>query len=163
MFAKRIGMAACSGLLISMTTSGTSLLAFQEPKKTQAQTLKDPIVECRVADVQNVFWYNEAAAEDKYAGKRVRVTGQLDRIKRQAAAVGSNAPASYWLIMRASPQSAYYLPVIFEFNLDAHKQLASFSTRAVLTIEGDCLGRREKVTGEEAVFFSACKIVEPAN
>jgi hypothetical protein len=132
--------------------------ASQPPPLTP---VADAVLNSSVAEIQAAYWYNEAAADERMTGKRVRMIGQMDRLKRPVIGVGPHPPASYVLILKTSPQPPFmYIPVVFEFSDDARKRLASVTTREILTLEGVCAGRREKITGEEFILCTASKIIE---
>jgi hypothetical protein len=128
--------------------------SLEEPGKQEAIALS-------VTDVQTAYWFNEAAADEKLAGKRVRVTGQMERLKRLTNRPVPAPPESFALILKTNQQVPFiYIPIVFEFDLSARKRLADVTTHEILTLEGTCVGRREKITGEEYILFSNSKIVE---
>jgi hypothetical protein len=153
---------AATPILIALYLFGaSSLLARAASQPQRPAPLPDPVFNTTVAEIQAAYWYNEAAADERMTGKRVRMTGQMDRLKRLVSDVGPFSTTTYGLVLKTSQQPPLmYIPVIFEFSDAARKRLATLTTREILTLEGDCVGRREKATGEEFILCTASKIIE---
>jgi RNA polymerase sigma factor (sigma-70 family) len=105
---------------------------------------------------------NDAAGDERFLGKRVRMTGGwLESVK--AVAAGPARPRSYLLILLVNPakgrpsENPNWQPmhVAFQFGADSRKELAGLKPREWVEVEGSCEGR----TGE-FITFTDCKIVE---
>lgn len=123
------------------------------------QTPKDGVSRLIAGQIQAAYWSNEASADENFTGKRIQVTGNFSRIKREI-----HQGPTYFLIMsprlRMSLQKAVDFPPVFRFGMDARKQLAGLKPGYEVTIEGRCVGRRESANGEESILFYDCKIIE---
>jgi tRNA_anti-like len=134
-------------------------LASQPPSPEDPR--KEEAIRASVADVQAAYWFNEVAADEKIAGKRVRVSGQMERLKRLVNRPPPAKTDAYALILKSSQQQPLmFIPIVFEFDLGARKRLAAVTTHEILTLEGTCAGRKEKPTGEEYILFTDSKLIE---
>jgi RNA polymerase sigma factor (sigma-70 family) len=126
-----------------------------DPEKKSASTKKAEATTPLNADLFEVQ-YNDALGDEKFAGKRLRVTGTLVGVRRFQ---GSD---HYSVVLddgRSTSEADMWLfRPCFKFGLNAKKELAKLEQCSVLTIEGNYEGRTAE-GGRQVITFSDCKIV----
>src|SRR5207245_6157027 len=113
-------------------------------------------------EIGNVYLTNAALADEKFAGKRVAITGKMQRIRATGAST-EKGQVLYDLEMFSGAGDAHHLVFLkFRFTDDDRKQLAKLTVGQVLTIEGKP-GRAHRVSKEEReiiIYFEDCKILK---
>jgi RNA polymerase sigma factor (sigma-70 family) len=170
-------LATGSGLVLA--TSQTPIITNEEQDESPVQATEHDSVIVHGAEVLSRYEMNEAAADEKFNGKSVRIVVSMSRARIKqlhqpwdnndwALGVGPSQPPYYVLIMsqfsrstlRNSPALGSGMHLVFGFSKDAQKQLASLTSENEITIEGQCLGRNTTRNGNEIVCFKDCKIIE---
>jgi RNA polymerase sigma factor (sigma-70 family) len=115
------------------------------------------------SELVSVFDENEAAGDERFIGKRVRVTGKVDGVERFN-------DQSYLLTLRSAMKGAPKegkrrggynpdrAPVGFLLPITARRQLAELQKGQQATVEGVCQGRSREVQFE--VIFTSCVLVK---
>lgn len=114
------------------------------------------------------FHRNEAAADERYLGKRVRLTGYSWEVVGVSG--GPGKPKSYLLTMDyplpakkdaapgQPPLAAANAAVAFRFDAQSRNALAALKRGQTITVEGVCAGRTGEV--DARLVFTDCKIIE---
>jgi RNA polymerase sigma factor (sigma-70 family) len=144
------------------------------PAKEAAAPAKGPVTKANAHEVTTAFLQNDALADEKFAGKRVRVHGVVVRVRRSDATSVAGEPVAYWLLMggefRAGKEKDGKVPFVmpaskmhlaFEFvGKEARKRLAELQPGTLVTVEGKCEGVRMPVGREKAIMFRECTLVQ---
>jgi RNA polymerase sigma factor (sigma-70 family) len=128
-------------------------LGVSEPKADAP-----PAVKVEGDDFAKTYQGNDAAGDERFLGKRVRMTGYLQSVK--AVAAGPGQPRSYLLILLVNPgkgppsetQNWQPMHVGFRFGAESRKELAGHKPREWAEVEGTCEGRIG-----EFITFTDCK------
>jgi RNA polymerase sigma factor (sigma-70 family) len=145
-------------MLAPSLASGTDNM--QQAATTGAAT--EATVTVGVSHLQSVFLVNDAAADVKYTGKVIQVSGKMVKIR---SVIILKPRAGYVHAYLMTLESAYnaLLPVVFEFDADKRDQLASLKTGDDLIVEGNCAGRNNDPEYKEGIVrFKDCKIISTA-
>jgi hypothetical protein len=166
MFFSKLKMATLMVLLVVSTvlSTGTLVLSVSRAKEKDAPEKQAPAPtkgnegegnagkSTTLAEISAAYGSNDALGDNKFLGKRLRMTGKVGTIRR--------VHGSYWMLMRGTPF------ITCKFNFDSQKQLAELKPNEDLTVEGQCDGRIEEKDGPAefrlhgaAITFSGCKIV----
>jgi hypothetical protein len=149
------------------------LASRTKPLEEQVGQKPDPDKLMTPGEVLSVFDKNEAAGEDRFLGKKVRLSGKAYKVQR----VGLSGMAPLDII--ESDQNYFVLtlladradgvgtqkpggnrnrklqPMAFVFPVSSRKQLAGLEEGQEVTIEGVCQGRKD---GD--IAFTGCQIVK---
>jgi RNA polymerase sigma factor (sigma-70 family) len=163
MFFSKLKVTALALVLAVGTVLGTGSLVLSvsraKEKDTQEKQVPAPpkgneSESTTAAEISAAYGSNDALGDNKFLGKRLRVTGFVGTIRR--------AHGSYWLGLR---QGRGPLALCI-FDFDSQKQLAELKLKQPLTIEGRCDGRIEEKDGPAEfsrmgpiITFRGCKIV----
>src|SRR5260370_23826501 len=109
----------------------------EEKKAVEANpTRKETTVTVPSTELRLTYWHNEASADEKFTGKKMRITGRVSRVKGLGG-----AKEGYLLTIEDrifwgtnNPQSPAF-PLVFEFPYEARKELAGLSHNQQVTIE----------------------------
>jgi RNA polymerase sigma factor (sigma-70 family) len=123
------------------------------PQKERAEG-KKPAVAATAADLAGTYDTNDALGDEKFTGRKVRVTGLMVRVRRVFVPKGA-----YLLALETQRAAGQTVPVLLEFDLKARKQLAKVEKYQRVTAEGRCEGRTT-VQGREAILFRDCTLVK---
>jgi tRNA_anti-like len=125
-----------------------------KPASSQA---KEAIRTATAQAVLDLYQLNDAAADEQFTDKRVRVSGYLYQVRKVAGRTPSyQLKLEYLKGIQPGPGD---LALVFEFPLEARKQLSSLVLRGqAVTVEGRCQGRAI-VDGGEAILFHDCRLV----
>jgi RNA polymerase sigma factor (sigma-70 family) len=152
------------GTVLSTGTLMLSVSPAQEKDNQEKKAVFPPpapqgvVGEATVTEVAYAYYDNDALGDEKFTGKRLKVTGPWHTV-RGLRGGGFNSHG-YMLTMIA--QSGDRLS--FRFGSDSRKQLAELKRGEILTIEGRCEGQtveggRTVEAGHGAISLSDCKIV----
>jgi hypothetical protein len=164
-------LVSSTGLLISQASAPNN-----QEKKSQAsarddQERKDARQAPRPRDteritadfgeVADVYLNNAALFDEKFTGKRIVVTGIMDRIiglpwNPRTPANPQEYREIYYLEM--DPGGNHRTPLHFGFGENDRKQLAKLKKGQSVTVEGEL---RQRNTGEGPIHFYNCKILKP--
>ena len=124
-------------------------------------------------EVLSAFDKNEAAGEDRFLGKKVRVSGKVKKVERvswsdMAPPPITESDENYYLLTLLADRAdgvdmkkvygnrnGKSLPAAFIFPVSSRKELGGLEEGQQVTIEGVCQGRKEGV-----IVFTECHIVE---
>jgi RNA polymerase sigma factor (sigma-70 family) len=168
-------LAAVLGAGVVLATAGLVLTAGQPPAPPAAPDGRGPAPEGLIAatpeDIIRAYFNNDAAGDERYLGKRVRLTSPWWGVV--SASAGPGGPGGYLLVMEFYPEGAkgpdptgprpgaMGTPFAFRFGASSRPALAALKFGQPVTVEGVCAGR----TGEAGarVTFTDCKIVDRPN
>src|SRR5439155_26302515 len=123
-------LATSTGLILSVSRAGGDA---QEEKAVA----KEAVVETTAPDVARTYHINDALGDEKFTGKRVRLTGSVVRVRRIPGRQGG----AYLLTLNPNRQFGdAIIPISLEFSLEARKQLAALENYQNVTAEGHCDG-----------------------
>ncbi len=124
-------------------------------------------------EVLSAFDKNEAAGEDRFLGKKVRVSGKANKVQRVSGsdmAVPNiiESDENYYLLTLLADRAdgvgtkksggnrnRKLLPMAFVFPVSGRKQLAGIEEGQQVTIEGVCQGRKDV-----DIVFTGCQLVK---
>jgi len=158
-------MAVVAGVaLAGYGLTGTVAPAQDRPPpaadRPKAET--QPAVAVEGDEFARAYQGNDAAGDERFLGKRVRLSGYLQSVR--AVAAGPGQPRLYLLVLFVNPGKGppsqlppdySSLNVAFRFGADSRMELAGLKPRERVEVEGVCEGR----TGE-FITFTDCKIVD---
>lgn|GEM_PF-6881242 len=153
-------------LMAAFLATGTGLMfgplmakgPADEKKAVEANpATKDTIVTVPSTELRLTYWRNEASADEKFTGKKMRITGAVSRVKGLGGARGYLLTMEDRLFRGAPNPEGPDISLVFEFPYEARKELAGLSHNQQVTIEGRCLGRRG--SQQERIIIQDCKII----
>jgi RNA polymerase sigma factor (sigma-70 family) len=157
MLLNKLGTVTAGALLAAVLAVGTGFFLAAAPADgvqpaREKEAAPQAVERTTAVDLASIYHTNDALGDEKFTGKRVRVTGHMFRVKR---ATGDRK--AYWMEMNPMP-AAMMVPIILEFDVKARKQLARIEVNQQATVEGRCEGRT-RVAGHEAILFIDCTLV----
>jgi hypothetical protein len=154
-------------VLLAVLTAGTgfALSGSWKAGGDPAGQAKEAVHAVPLGELSSSYGQNDAAGDERFAGKRVRVSGYVDRVMRVAGRAGG--PPSYELTLLAHNGREFYgysPTVAFQFTLQARKGLAGLKREQKVTVEGRCEGRVAAHERGEVILVRDCRLVavEPA-
>jgi RNA polymerase sigma factor (sigma-70 family) len=139
-------------LLAAAVLSSAGLLLSASPSVPQEKAgAKGSVVTAAAHDVATTYHNNEARADEQFTGRRLRLTGYVDRVTR--------SEKSYLLVLQTQVPLQMGVPVSLVFGLDARKQLASLEPGQQVTAEGRCDGR-VRLEGKDTVLVRDCTLLK---
>jgi RNA polymerase sigma factor (sigma-70 family) len=171
-------------LLATILVSGAALVFAAAPteEKTLPQAEEAPppqpkraVPAVTITEVMNAYEDNDALVDERFTGKRVRVTGLVVRIQREP---GPKPGDTYWLLMGdESGQTAMRLQgardgvrLVGEPRLgfrfvgpEDRKRLARLKSSQVVTVEGRCDGKATPVGKQQIITFVDCRVIETSD
>jgi RNA polymerase sigma factor (sigma-70 family) len=193
MFLNRVTTVAAVLLMAVALTGGTgailSSVSGADPQQaTAAEQPQPPKAEDGAVswnEIARTYYQNVALAEEKYEGKKILVTGHMERIAQlhKGGKVSRYALQMSYSTTTSTASSrgrggggrttgggktsettsvrTTVLLLSFEFGSEAQKQLAGLDPSKLLTIEGWCDGiSTDRTGGPEVVRFLNCRIVK---
>jgi hypothetical protein len=147
-----------TGLFASSPRASAAGAAGTRPAQPARATVPGAVTAARILEI---FQTNEALADEQFAGKRVMVTGRMDRIRRLGIAAENRViyelrmhPAMWTLSLEESG------PLAFQISDQFRKQLASVTRDQLVTVEGRFdAGSTRDVGGRINVNFFDARIV----
>jgi hypothetical protein len=123
-------IAICFGAIIGTisseeTTSGTNSYQQEAENKTEIQ-----YIEVSADDIFSAFEENEIAAEAKYKGKAVKITGIVSEINSKSTLISAN------ILFKV--EGSMFGCVQCNFNSENSKALATVEKGQTITIVGTC-------------------------
>ncbi len=124
-------------------------------------------------EVLSIFDKNEATGEDRFLGKKVRMSGKVKKVERvswsdMAPPPITESDENYFLLTLLADRAdgvdmkkvdgnrnKKSLPAAFMFPVSSRKDLGGLEEGQQVTIEGVCQGRKEGV-----IVFTGCHIVK---
>ena len=157
------GLAVVAGVALAAggLTGGSPPLA----ERPEAVGPKVDPGEAAAGEVFRVYEGNDAAGDERFLGKRVRLTS--DRWVVKGVAGGAGRPRSYLLIVESPDQrpgdaaDRRRPPMVFAFRFGAgsRPELAGLEPDRTLTVEGICEGKTAEAS--ELITFGDCKLTKP--
>lgn len=114
--------------------------------QTNVETTQTPCIEITASKLWNEFDKNEVAAEQKYTGKTVRITGTVNNINSSSTFISANVLLECGTSFRS---------IQCNFYAENEASLASLSEGQTVTIEGVC----GKIATTN-IMVESCKIIE---
>jgi RNA polymerase sigma factor (sigma-70 family) len=135
-----------------------------DPEEVARPAKANPARALTCSELVSAFDENEAAGDERFIGKRVRVTGKVDRVERfddqhYLLTLRSEMKGAPKEGRRRGGYSPDRAPVNFLLPMTARKQLAGLQKGQEAAVEGVCQGRSREVQFE--VTFTSCELVKP--
>jgi hypothetical protein len=135
------------------------LLALQAATRANDENLPSVDHESPVSALALVeaFRFNQAAVDELYLDKRVKVTGQLERIERAPQAAETTTAPAYILTLVVDHQADQF-KLTFRFEARDRQTLAMLRRHHNVMLEGRCRGETDKEKKELA--FDECRFIK---
>jgi hypothetical protein len=175
MFLSKVKVASVVLLIAIGTLLGTGTLVLSvspaQEKDDQeknavpvAAGLQEMLGEATASEVGNAYGINDALGDAKFTGKRVRVTGLWQAVRRvKGRFVGADHDYVLTMPINSNTRLTFRFvspdPKKTADGPDFQKQLAELKSGQVLTIEGRCEGRTEEDELRGVIVFDDCKII----
>ena len=138
---------------INSNTEPTTNLDPNETAETNTTNMAEEIVYANVVDMLNEYEENEVAADLKYKGKTVVISGIISEIGKTESLFGDGTP---YILFSNSGANGYFSTVQCGFSKKTEiEKLANCSKGQSVTIKGTCTG-----FSLLNVIMSNCFIVE---
>jgi RNA polymerase sigma factor (sigma-70 family) len=160
-------------VLLAALTAGTGFAlsgpgqadAAKGPKDAAARQAKEAVRTVTLGELSAGYADNDASGDERFAGKRVRVSGYVLRVKRVEGRAGGPPSYQLTLLVHNGREFFGYEPTVaFQFPMASRKGLAGLKREQKVTVEGQCEGRVAAQQGGEMILVRDCQLVavEPA-
>jgi RNA polymerase sigma factor (sigma-70 family) len=173
MFLAKLKVAAAVVLAFAALVAGTGILLSTshagetDPRSDRKAVVGEEVGNTDAAEIESAFYLNDARADERFTGKRLRVSGTV-RLVRKADRPKRNGGSFYNVILqpKQSLPGGKWLPVVLQCGPEGRKQLAELESGHRLIAEGVCQGRIEIMAPDLArdvqliILFVDCKVIE---
>jgi RNA polymerase sigma factor (sigma-70 family) len=167
-FLVAVAIVGGAGVLVSRASGPARSPDAQQKVAPSSRELPiDTMVTVAAADeIATAYQTNAALADEKFTGKRVRVTGKMLRIRGSRLGSSTVAPQN---VKRTPGARIYYLEMLaagagtflrFQFAKESQNQLAKLKVGQQVSVEGELLEPSESSGRIQLIEFRNCKVID---